>query len=459
MPTPHRQLGLRLQRLRQRQGLTQAELARQLELSPSYLNQIERNQRPLTLLVQQRLKQVLGNLEGLLDADDPAALVEPLEESLRALGHTGVTPAELRMLAGNLPQVANALLALHQQHRHLQARAAALELRIGHERAGAPLLSPGDQVRDYFNRTRNHVPELDDRAEALYTELELSPETLATRLRQRLAEHHGLRVRQDAQLRSDKRLLDADTQTLWLPPHLKPGQQSFQMAAQLALLEHGALIDAMTAGAGFGDAERHALARIAFSNYYAGALVMPYGAFLRSAEDSRYDVEWLAQRFGVGFEAVCHRLSTLQRRQAPGLPFFFMRVDRAGNVSKRHSSTDFHFSQLGGACPLWIVYEAFNQPGRILTQVARMPDGRQYFWIARQVSSGPPGYGQPRKTFAVTLGCDLRHAERLIYSRGWDLQAGSAVPIGPGCLTCERTDCLQRAFPPLPSLEHAPRQG
>ena len=459
MPVPHRQLGLRLQRLRQRRGLTQVQLARQLELSPSYLNQIERNQRPLTLAVQQRLKAVLGDISDLLEPGDPAALVDPLEESLRALGHTGVTPAELRMLAGNLPQVAHALLELHRQHRHLQARAAALELRIGNERAAAPLLSPGDHVRDHFNRVRNHIPELDDRAEALYGELDLSPETLAPRLRQRLAERHGLRVRQDAQLGSDKRLLDAATQTLWLPAHLKPGQQSFQMAAQLALLEHHALIDSLIAAAGFDDAERIGLARIAYSNYYAGALVMPYGLFLRSAEDSRYDIEWLAQRFGVGFEAVCHRLSTLQRREAPGLPFFFMRVDRAGNVSKRHSSTDFHFSQLGGACPLWIVYEAFNQPGRILTQIARMPDGRQYFWIARQVSSGAPGYGQPRKTFAVTLGCDLRQAARLVYSRGWDLQAGSAVPIGPGCLTCERMDCLQRAFPPLPRLAQATPRG
>jgi len=451
MAASHRQLGLRLQRLRQRHGLTQAELARQLAMSPSYLNQIERNQRPLTLAVQQRLKAALGDIEGLLETDDPAALVEPLEDSLRALGHTAVTPSELRMLAGNLPQVAHALLELHRQHRHLQERAAALELRIGNERATALVLSPGDHVRDYFNRLRNYIPELDERAEALYAELDLSPETLASRLRQRLTEHHGLRVRQDAQL-GDKRLLDTDTQTLWLPTHLKPGQQSFQMAAQLALLKHGALIDTLIARAGFDDAERIALARIGLSNYYAGALVMPYGAFLRSAEESHYDIEWLAQRFGVGFEAVCHRLSTLQRRNAAGLPFFFMRVDRAGNVSKRHSSTDFHFSQLGGACPLWIVYEAFNQPGRILSQVARMPDGRQYFWIARQVSSGPPGYGQPRKTFAVTLGCDLRHAERLVYSRGLDLTGGNAVPIGPGCLTCERTDCLQRAFPALPRL-------
>jgi XRE family transcriptional regulator, fatty acid utilization regulator len=453
MTSAYRQLGLRLQRLRQQHRLSQAELARRLALSPSYLNQIERNQRPLTLAVQQRLREVLGDLGDLLDGDDPAALVEPLDDTLRALGHGGLPAAALHALAGNLPQVAHALLDLHRRHQQLQLRAAALEAQLGDGHAASALLSPGDQVRDYFNRLHNHIAELDERAEALHDALGADPATLATRLRQRLADRHGLAVRTTDTLAGDKGLLDADGRVLWLPDHLKPGQQSFQIAAQLARLEQAPAIDARLADAGFDDPERGALARIGLANYFAGALVMPYAQFLQQARDSRYDIEWLAQRFGVGFEAVCHRLSTLQRRGAAGLPVFFMRVDRAGNVSKRHSTTDFHFSHVGGACPLWIVYEAFNQPGRILTQIARMPDGRRYFWLARQVSSGAPGYGQPRKTFALALGCDLRHAEQLVYSRGWDLASlDNAVPIGPGCLTCERQDCPQRAFPALPRL-------
>jgi hypothetical protein len=125
-------------------------------------------------------------------------------------------------------------------------------------------------------------------------------------------------------------------------------------------------------------------------------------------------------------------------------------VDRAGNVSKRHSAADFHFSRVGGTCPLWIVYEAFSQPERVLTQVATMPDGRSYFWIAKQVVSGPIGYGRPQKTFAVSLGCDLRHAHRIVYSRGLNLtdpQIGTR--IGLGCKVCERRECQQRAFPSL----------
>jgi len=454
MTRPHRQLGLRLQRLRQQHGLTQAQLAQRLDLSPSYLNQIERNKRPITPAVQQRLRAMLGDTTGLFDSDDPAALIDPLQDTLLALGQPGVTAAELRALAGNLPQVAQALLDLHREHRALRERAAALELQVGSDPAApTPALLPaGDQVRDYFNRLRNHFPELDDLAESLFTELGLVAGHTAPRLRQLLADRHGVLVEVGASPGHDKRDFDATARVLHLPDYLRPGQQAFQMAAQLALLEHAGLIDALIARAGFDDPERIAQGRIGLSNYFAGALVMPYGEFLRSAEESRYDIEWLAHRFGVGFEAVCHRLSTLQREGATGLPFFFMRVDRAGNVSKRHSSTDFHFSQVGGSCPLWIVYEAFNQPGRVLTQVARMPDGRRHFWIARQVSSGPVGHGQPRKTFAVSLGCDLRHAERLVYARGIDTRADNAVPIGPGCRTCEWSDCLQRAFPALPQL-------
>jgi len=446
-----RQLGLRLVKLREQRGYSQAQLAQQLGLSASYLNQIERNKRPLTPSVQQRLRETLGDLGPLFDADQPAALQEALADTLRDLGLADVSANELRALAGNLPQVSQALLDLHRRHLALREHAAALEFQLGEPGAGLSLPA-GDLVRDFFNRMHNHIPELDDLAEQLFHSWALTPGQVAPRLRQRLADQHGLRVEvASLQAGREKRLIDEAQRTLWLPDYLEPGQQAFQMAAELALRGYLPQIDAVVARAGFRDDEQIAQARIGLSNYFAGALVMPYGLFLRTAEANGYDIEQLAQRFGVGFEAVCHRLSTLARRSAPGLPFFFIRVDRAGNVSKRHSATDFHFSQVGGSCPLWIVYEAFNQPGRILTQTARMPDGRRHFWLARQVSSGPVGHGQPRKTFAVALGCDLQHAERLVYSRGLDIQSpGNSVSIGPGCRVCPREDCMQRAFQQLP---------
>lgn len=176
---------------------------------------------------------------------------------------------------------------------------------------------------------------------------------------------------------------------------------------------------------------------------------MPYTLFHASAERLRYDIELLQARFGVGFETVCHRLSTLQRTGNRGVPFSFLRADRAGNISKRQSATDFHFSRLGGTCPLWTVYEAFSSPGRVLTQVAEMPDGKKYFWIARTVTRGGFGHHAPRAEFAVALGCELRHAPRLVYAEGIALHDPRATtPIGLGCRICERQDCAQRARPP-----------
>lgn len=444
-------IGLRLARLRERAGYSQAGLAQALQISASYLNQIEKNKRPLTAGIQQRLAEVLGNIGELFDGGQPAALQEALAETFRDLGLSEISAPELRALAGNLPQVSQVLLDLHRQHLALREHAAALEFRLGAPDAGAHLPA-SDQVRDFFNRMHNHIPELDALAERLVAEWGLSVGHMAPRLRQILADRHGVLTEVvPLHVGREKRQRDASGRTLWLPDYLEPGQQAFQIAAELALIGYREQIDAVIARTGFSDPAQIVQAHIGLSNYFAGALVMPYQRFLDAAQQSQYDIEHLAHLFGVGFEAVCHRLSTLARRGAAGLPFFFIRVDRAGNISKRHSATDFHFSQVGGSCPLWIIYEAFNQPGRILTQVARMPDGRRHFWLARQVSSGPVGHGQPRKTFAVALGCELQHADQLIYARGLDTQnPANAVAIGPGCRVCPREDCMQRAFAALP---------
>jgi predicted transcriptional regulator len=208
-------------------------------------------------------------------------------------------------------------------------------------------------------------------------------------------------------------------------------------------------LDRLTHEGRFAHADSRGLVRIGLANYFAGALLLPYTAFLGEAERLHYDIDRLVARFRVGFETICHRLSTLQRPGARGVPFFFVRVDRAGNISKRQSATDLHFLRVGGTCPLWNVYEAFASPGRILTQIARMPDDRSYLWIARTVVHETGGWGMPSKTFAVGLGCDVQHARRLVYSKGLDLaDATAATPIGGGCRVCDRPACPQRAFPP-----------
>ncbi|WP_432151386.1 short-chain fatty acyl-CoA regulator family protein [Streptomyces sp. bgisy029] len=440
----------KLRRLRRERGMNQVELARALGLSTSYLNQIEHSHRPLTAPVLLRIAEVFGV--------DPEFFSEAEEERLAAdlraaLGDeacgTQVPLEEAADVARDHPEVARALVALHHRYREAAERVVAL----APPQDGEALLTaePHDEVRDFFYAHHNHFGALDavaeDAAAALSTG---SAGRTADALKARLATRHGITVvTTDPQRAADARRFDPDSGLLLLSPWLSEAQRAFQLATQLALLEPGSLLDTLVAGGELASDQAAGLARIGLANYFAGALLMPYTAFHRAAEELRYDIELLQARFGVGFETVCHRLSTLQRTGDRGVPFSFLRVDRAGNISKRQSASDFHFSRLGGTCPLWTVYEAFSAPGRILTQVAEMPDGKRYFWVARTVTRGGFGHRAPRADFAVALGCELRHAHRLVYAEGLALDdPRSATPIGLGCRICERQDCAQRARPP-----------
>lgn len=435
-------MGVRLRRLREERGMTQAALARALELSPSYLNQMERNQRPLTVPVLLKLNAVFGLDVQLFSEAEEARLIPDLRAALADQG-AGAALAEIREIAANMPNVARAIISMQSRLRDTSEQIDLMSGRITGELGAAP--APFEAVRDYFCDHRNYIPALDEAAESIGRGLR--PGRMAEGLADRLAGRHGIRVAFEERAPTLRRF-DAPGGILHLSARLSPGQRAFQMATQIGFLEHGAEIDRLTQEAGMESDEARALLRIGLANYFAGALILPYGAFIEAAEAERYDIELLARRFGVGFETTCHRLSTLQKPEARSVPFFFIRVDRAGNISKRQSATDFHFSRIGGSCPLWNVYEAFSRPGEVLTQVAQMPDGRSYLWVARTVSHGAGGYGAPVKRFAVALGCDLAHAERLVYAHGLDLKNPDlATPIGAGCKICDRPACPQRAFP------------
>ncbi|MER8099100.1 short-chain fatty acyl-CoA regulator family protein [Kitasatospora sp. NPDC094016] len=442
----------KLRRLRREHGMNQVELARELGISTSYLNQIEHSQRPLTAAVLLRIAEVLGVDPEFFSEAEEERLGTDLRTALADEACGGAVPTEeIAEVSRNHPEVARALVALHRGYREALARV----VDLGEPGTGAGIrpAEPHDEVRDFFYTHHNHIAALDEAAERTAQCLATTTAgRTAAALAARLGERHGVRVLDaDHRRPGDLRRYDPAAGTLRLSPWLADGQRAFQLATQLALLEHRPLLDTLVAAAGPGLTSPQAadLARIGLANYFAGALLMPYTAFHAAAEELRYDIELLQARFGVGFETVCHRLSTLQRPGRRGVPFSFLRADRAGNISKRQSATDFHFSRLGGTCPLWTVYEAFSAPGRILTQVAEMPDGKRYFWIARTVSHGGFGHRAPRSEFAVALGCELRHAHRLVYAEGVALDApGAAAPIGLGCRICERRDCAQRARPP-----------
>jgi predicted transcriptional regulator/DNA-binding XRE family transcriptional regulator len=436
--------GARLRRLREERQMSQIDLARQLSISPSYLNQIEHDARPLTVPVLIRITEVFGVDTAYFAPHDASRLVSDLRGALPARASL----ADLTELATKLPEVAEAVIDLHRRYQQSADQLAEL---VG-DRDALALRSPHDEVTDFFYRRQNYVPELDEPAERLAATMGVRRTQMLSSLQRRLDERHGVRLQlEDAgSMGGELHRYRPGARTLHLSTSLRPGQQAIRIAAQIALLEYADVIDELIEDEQYEDLQTRILMRVGLANYFAAALILPYERFLASAESLRYDIELLTDHFAMGWESVCHRLSTLQRPKARGVPFSFVRVDRAGNMSKRQSATGFPFSRSGGTCPLWNVYEAFSSPGRVMVQLAAMPSGERYLWIARTVTRHHGGYGQPGKVFAIGLGCEVRHAGRLVYSAGMDLDAtAAATPIGPGCRTCERMGCPQRATSPI----------
>jgi predicted transcriptional regulator/plasmid maintenance system antidote protein VapI len=446
-------VGSRVRQLRSERGFSQAALAQMLEISPSYLNQIEHDVRPLTVAVLLRISEVFGVDATFFASQDDTRLVAELREvTMDRDLDINIDPTEVAEMVSAHPTLARAVVNLHRRYRITTAQlATATEERFFEGSSGSGSITmPHEEVRDYFYERQNYLHELDTAAEDLTIQMRLHHGDLASELTRRLTEVHGVRITRRIDL-GDAVLhhYDPKTHTLEISNHLSSGQQVFKMAAELAYLEFGDLIDAMVGDGKFTSEESRTLLRLGLANYFAAAAVLPYHQFHDVAENFRYDVERLSAFYLVSYETIAHRLSTLQRPSMRGVPFSFVRVDRAGNMSKRQSATGFHFSSSGGTCPLWNVYETFANPGKILVQIAQMPDGRNYMWVARTVERRAARYGQPGKTFAIGLGCELRHAHRLVYSEGLDLSGDISTPIGAGCRVCERDNCPQRAFPAL----------
>ncbi|NMO01101.1 DUF2083 domain-containing protein [Gordonia sp. TBRC 11910] len=442
--------GARLRRLREERGISQAALARRLDLSTSYVNQLENDHRPLTVAVLLTLSREFDLAGDYFAADADARLIGDLTEVFAAHSDLGdAEPGQIDELVARMPDVGRALVTMHRR-----LLSATTELETRNARAtGQPddyprTPMPFEEVRDFFYDRKNYIHELDVAAEEFFDHHGLDIGGLDEQLAVILERELGFRVVVDDGDR--KRVFDPVNRVIRIARRLGPGQRAFQLATQLAFLTQDSLLDTIVASAPDLTDQSASVARIGLANYFAGALVLPYKRFHAAAEELRYDVELLSLRFEVGFETICHRLSTLQRSRLRGVPFIFVRTDRAGNISKRQSATAFHFSRVGGSCPLWVVHDAFATPGRIVTQVSSMPDGRSYFWLARTTDEARRGYLGQRSSFAIGLGCDLAYADRLVYSTGVDLtDPRRIVPIGAGCKVCDRPACPQRAFPQL----------
>jgi predicted transcriptional regulator/DNA-binding XRE family transcriptional regulator len=450
-------MGHKLRRFREELGLRQTEMAEQLEISPSYLNLIERNQRPVTVQLLFRLGQAFDvDLKSFAE-DDQTRLVAGLREVFAdtVFGDRAPRDGDLRALAEASPAAAESVLALYAAYRELREDARALAERMADRdfpnRFDGPV-SPVEEVREFLQGQSNHLPEIEAMAEDLWIGADLDPADLYRSLVDHLESAHGIGVRVlpiDVMPETMRRY-DHHRRRLLLSELLPLPARVFQVALQIALFSHRDLLDRLAARGEFSGEEAVTLCRLALAGYFAGAVMMPYGRFLEAARSLRYDIDVLQRRFGASFEQVCHRLTTLHRPGSRGVPFFFIRVDTAGNVSKRLSGGGFHFAHYGGTCPRWIVYDAFRMPGEIRTQVAAMPDGTRFFTIARTVDPVSVVGAERAPQYAIGLGCDIREARHLVYADGLDLEnERSITAIGAGCRVCERLDCRQRAHPPL----------
>ncbi len=439
--------GAKLRELRGRLSLTQKDFAERLGVSLPYLNQMENNNRPVSTAVVLGLAQEFGFDVTELQAGDEARLVSDMREALADPVFTGTAPAlaDLRLAAANAPSLARALLDLHAAYRQTHERLASLDEALGREDARLQP-SPWEEVRDFFHYCDNYIDAVDRSAERFANQRK-PHETMAEAVIRTLTAQHINVVFADTET---VRHFDPDSKTLTISQRSNPATQTFQLLLQLALLNQGPLIDATLDLARFQSSEARGIAKVGLANYFAGAALMPYAAFLQAAQDTRHDLEILAARFGASLEQVAHRLSTMQRPGAKGIPFFFVRVDQAGTITKRHSATTLQFARYGGACPLWNVHQAFELPGQFLRQLAETPDGARYFCLARDVSKSGGGYNIPTRRYAIGLGCEVKHAAHLVYADHMDVGAADAyAPIGISCRICERRNCHQRAVPPL----------
>jgi len=300
------------------------------------------------------------------------------------------------------------------------------------------------ESRRFLAARRNCFPSLDEAAERLAQSVSES-DSLVGYLKAR----HKLRVRRlpTTVMVGSTRRLDRHRGEILLDDGLDTASQVFQLALQLAYLEMRPDIDAVVEAGSFATESGERLTRRALASYAAAAILMPYTAFARAAETRRYDVEALARQFGTSFEQTAHRLTTLQKPGQERVPFFFIRVDPAGNVSKRLDGAGFPFARHGGGCPLWSVHQAFSTPRQIVTQWLELPDGQKFFSIARTVTAGGGGFGAQRVERAIALGCSAEHAGRLVYTQ--DRPAEIATPIGVTCRLCHRTECMARSAPPM----------
>ncbi|GHA54651.1 propionyl-CoA carboxylase regulator [Amylibacter ulvae] len=441
--------GVALRETRQKFDLTQKEFAQRLGVSLPYLNQMENNHRPIASSVILALAQNFGFDVTQLRQGGAERSLADMKEALADPVFAELSPpmADLQLMATNAPTLTRAFLELHRNYKQTQERLASLDEALGRQETGI-VQSPWEEVRDFFHYCDNYIDAVDKAAESYAAKADILDGDGRKAAADWLMARHGVSVSYDHD--TQLRRFDPDQNILFLNQHVGAETQLFQIIHQTALIEHDDLLEMTLDTARFQSDAARAICKIGLANYFAGAAVMPYAKFLQAAQEHRHDLEHLGHLFGASVEQVAHRLSTLQRPGLKGIPFFFVRVDQAGTITKRHSSTRMQFARFGGACPLWNVHRAFETPGQFLRQLAETPDGVRYLCLAREVSKPGGSFHAPTRRYAIGLGCEVKHAASLVYADDLAPRKDSAFePIGISCRICERENCHQRSVPPL----------
>jgi hypothetical protein len=437
-------------------------MATRLGISASYLNLIEHDRRPISgnllLTLAQRfdldLRSLAASEDQKLVADLMEAFGDPLFEG------QPVSESDVREIVGTSPEVARAMVHLHHAYSAARGSADMLAEQVIDRQELAGIDRRGlssEQVSDLIQRHNNHFPELEAEAERLWKDGRLESEDLFGALTQHLERAHGVSVRvvTVGEMPGAVRRYVPQKKELLISEVLRRGSRNFQLAYQVGLIDCAPTLERLAQDAMLTSPDARALARVALANYFASAVLMPYEDYRKAAEELRYDLDLLGHRFRVSFEQSCHRLTTLHRKGAKGVAFDMVRIDIAGNISKKFSATGIRLPRFGGLCPLWNVHAAFLQPGVIHTQLSRLPDGTAFFSVARTVRKHRGGYRAPDVLYALGLGCAVEDARRLVYADGFDLEnPAAATPVGVTCRICERLDCRARAFPSI----HQPLQ-
>lgn len=455
MPNRSRKIfaGARIRLLRQSLDLTQAVFAQQISISTSYLNQIENNQRALSGSVILALVDVFNFDLSELALDGAGKVSVDLQEVLSdpIFAEAAVLTQEIKVAATNAPNVTKAFLDLYRMFQKSREQLGEVDNALKDREASlAPL--PYEEVRDHFHYNDNYIDELDRTAEDFSLGLARKESGRHGDLVDYLGEKHGVQVvlRKDKPSSGTVRAFDPGTKILYLNAASSKATNLFQLAYQIGQMEQRALIENLLDAAAFQTDVAREVCRMTYANYFAGAVVLPYSNFATAAREQRHDIEKLAFQFDASAEQVCHRLSMLQRGGEKGIPFYFLRIDQAGNITKRHSATTLQFTRFGGGCPLWNVHHAFQSPGEILRQLAVTPDGVKYLSLAFDQTKRVAGFKSPVRKYAIGLGCEIKHAGQVVYADDLDLtREESFDAIGTSCRICERTDCFHRSVPPI----------